>query len=87
MSTPPAAVPAANISQLVRSSQNNPRLPTNGANRQRRDSYESSDGSEYGNDSATGSGALALVPGVPCEIIRGVGTIAKIVDEKSGIIW
>ena len=87
MSTPPAAVPAANISQLVRSSQSNSRLPTNGSNRQRRDSYDSSDGSEYGNDSVVGSGTLALVPGVPCEIIRGIGTIAKIVDDKSGIIW
>lgn len=87
MSTPPAAVPAANLSQLVRNSQTTPRLPSNGSNRQRRDSYDSSDGSEYGNDAAIGSGTLALVPGVPCEIIRGVGTIAKIVDEKSGIIW
>ena len=87
MSTPPAAVPAANISQLVRSSQSVIRLTSNGSNRQRRDSYDSSDGSEYGNDSSSGNGTLALVPGAPCEIIRGVGTVAKIVDDKSGIIW
>ena len=87
MSTPPAAVPAANLSQLVRSSQNNTRVPNNGSVRQRRDSYDSSDGSEYGNDSSFGSSTLALVPGAASEIIRGVGTIAKIVDEKSGIIW
>ena len=87
MSTPPAAVPAANLSQLVRTSQTNIKMPNNGSIRQRRDSYDSSDGSEYGNDSSFGSCALALLPGATSEIIRGVGTIAKVVDEKSGIIW
>ena len=84
MSTPPAAVPAANISQLVRSSQ----LPSNSQNgRIRRDSYDSSDGSEYGNDISLGNSTSALIPGDPTEIIRGIGKVAKIVDDKSGIIW
>ena len=82
MSTPPAAVPAANISQLVRSTQ----LPSNGY-RIRRDSYDSSDGSEYGNDISLGNSTSALIPGEPTEIIRGIGKVAKIVDDKSGIIW
>ena len=81
-----AAVPATNLSQLVRSSQISTRPINNGTNRQRRDSYDSSDGSEYGNDTSVGS-TIALVPSAASEIFRGVGTIAKIVDEKCGIIW
>ena len=49
--------------------------------------YEApSDGSEYGNDTSVGS-TVVVVPGTTSEVFRGVGTIAKIVDEKCGIIW